>query len=182
MRKGFLPEQGAKTVSGADTRLAVLRSAALGAVLMTTLTPAASADAMPLREAEGLVVTCLIEGLPRATAAAAASSLCARAIEAARRGAPYPVGVDLPPDAAAPRLTVRAAIQGATPETRTIRITAELARPGQPATPRRVVPRPQPVAFRDWAAVDAALDAALAAVLPWRSKRDAQVPSPPRAY
>ncbi len=48
MRKRFLPKQGAETVSGAGTRLAVLRSAALGAAVMGALLPTDIAKAAPL--------------------------------------------------------------------------------------------------------------------------------------
>lgn len=182
MRVRFLPKQGAETVSGADMRVAVLRTAALSAALMATAPPAGlAAPAMPLRDSAGLVVTCRIAGLPRGDVAAAESALCARVIELARRGAPYPVGTGLTANAVAPRLSVSAAVGGATPDTRMISIAAELARPGQPAA-RRLTARPQPVAYRDQAAVEAAIDAALAAVLPWRNPRRAPVPRPPRAY
>ncbi len=186
MRERFLPEQGVEAVSDAGTRLAVLRRAALTAILVAALLPTGLsslpvAAAMPLRESAGLAVTCRIDGLPGGDAATATSTLCARVIELARRAAPYPVSADLPPDAVAPRLSLRAAVEGATPETRTIRITAELTRPGQPAA-RRLAARVQPVAYRDQAAVDAAIDSALAAVLPWRHPRRPTVPTPPRAH
>lgn len=185
-RRRMPPRARAEAVPVGGTRSTALPRAALASFLLAGPLPlaetAARAAAMPLRDAGGLAVSCQIEGLPQREVAAAESALCARAAEAARRGAPYPVGLAQPGVAAALRLAVTGRVTATRANQRSLAITATLIRPGQTESAARLTAARPPVAYGDPAAVGTAIDMALAAILPWRNVRRAPVPTPPRAH
>lgn len=158
------------------------RSQALPRAALATLLLAAPAAAAPLREAEGLAVTCRIAGLLPQETIAAESALCARVVAAATRGAPYPVGAAPATSAVAPQLLVDATVSPAAGSDRQLSLAVRLVRPGQATTAPPLRAAARPVSYADTAAVAAAIDTALAAVLPWRDPRRSPVPCPPRAH
>lgn len=178
-RKRVPPVAGVESRSAVEPKLTALHGAALGMALCVAH-PASAPSAAPLRDAQGLAVTCRLSGMPNREANAAEAQLCARIIAAARRDAPYAVGGAVPADVIAPRLAIEALISG-DPTARRLTLTASLARPGQAAAPR-LTATPPSVAYDDGAAVDSAIEIALSAVLPWRAKPGAQAPRPPRVH
>lgn len=160
-----------------DSRARALPRAALATLLLTASTAAA-----PLRESAGLMVSCRIDGLPPHETVSAESALCARVIDAASRGAPYPVGAAPAGAAEGLRLHVDAAISRAAGPDRQLSLSMRLVRPGQAATAPALKAAGPAVAYADAAAVAAAIDTALTAVLPWRDARRSQVPGPPRDH
>jgi hypothetical protein len=155
----------------ADRRSKALRRAALAAALSGAV--AAPAAGLPIRGDAGLAVSCQLQGRPLADR----DALCAQVVELARRGAPLAVGE--PPAPGRPLLHVIATIEGRTRADATVGFEAWIERAGQPPVrARRAAPS---IRLNDERAVRAGIDAALASVLPWRAKRNAQVPSPPRA-
>lgn len=162
---------------GCGTLSTALPQAALALLLATTDAPV---GAMPLRESEGLAISCRIEGLPPGESEAAQAALCARVVGIAARGAPYPVGLARSA-VTAPSLELTAIVTADAAHRRRVSITARLARPGQPETASRLTAASPPVAYDDAGAVGAAIETALA-VLPWHNPRRSQVPSPPKAY
>ncbi|MFC3713762.1 hypothetical protein ACFOMD_14390 [Sphingoaurantiacus capsulatus] len=148
-----------------------MRSAAPLAALLGAALPFATADAMPLRHAGALAVSCPIAGLP----AAAAPKLCAQVAEAARRGAPFPVALAARSDAAL------SLVVGGSMRDGKLTLAAQLLRPGQPQAAALTAPATRAVPIKDEAAVRAAIEAALAAVLPWQRTARSQPPRAPRA-
>lgn len=158
-------------MSVADRCSTALQAAAPVAALLGAALPTAAADAMPLRHAGALAVSCTIDRLP----AAAASGLCARVAKAARRGAPFPV------ELAPASKDVLSLVVGGSLRDGGLTLAARLLRPGQPLATAIGGPPTAPVSIRDEAAVRAAIDAALAPILPWQTARSARVPRAPRA-
>lgn len=178
-RRRVPPVQGVEGGPAAETRSTTLHWVALGAALCAAL-PAPASSAAPLRDAQGLAVSCRLSGMPAGEAAAAEARLCTQVIAMAQRGSPYAVGGALPPDVVAPRLAIEGRVTGAG-AARRLAVTAKLSRPGQANAPR-LSATPPAVAFDDAVAVAAAIESALSAVLPWRATGERRVPTPPRAY
>ncbi len=171
MRKLVAAQQGGGNRVVADRYPTTLRSAAPIAALLGASLPLTAADAMPLRHAGALAVSCPIAGL----SAAAAPMLCAQIAEAARRGAPFPVALAGPSDAA-----LSLVVGGSLREGK-LTLAPRFLRPGQPQAAALTASATRPVPIKDEAAVRAAIEASLAAVLPWQRPARPQPPRAPRA-